>query len=216
MSDFSENQVLQELLQTGISLDQNGRARKIHSQINRECAQSLYETVLSLQPKTVLEVGMGFGISSLAILSALQKLKQTSRLISVDPYQSTEWYNCGLVSVQRANLQHYHKLIENFDFIALPTLLAQGTQLDLAYVDGWHTFDYALIDFWYIDKMLRLDGVIAFNDCGLPSIKKVISFLFRYREYNEIDVGLAAQFAQDRYFRKAARWELNWDFFKEF
>jgi hypothetical protein len=28
-----------------------------------------------------------------------------------------------------------------------------GVQVDFAFMDGWHTFDYTLLDFFYTDKL---------------------------------------------------------------
>jgi len=41
--------------------------------------------------------------------------------------------------------------------------LARGVKIDFAFVDGWHTFDYTLIDFFYIDKILRSGGLVSFH-----------------------------------------------------
>ena len=49
--------------------------------------------------------------------------------------------------------------------------------LESAAVDGWHTFDYALLDFWYADKMLDVNGVVGFNDCGWRAVSKAIGFV---------------------------------------
>jgi len=41
---------------------------------------------------------------------------------------------------------------EDFDFKVLPRLLESGKKIDFAYIDGWHTFDYTLLDWCYIDR----------------------------------------------------------------
>ena len=112
--------------------------------------------------------------------------------------------------------------------------------MDFGYVDGWHTFDYALLDFWYLDKMVPAGGVVAFNDCGWPAVEKAIQFVETHRRYTEMDVGLPKTYTrptgvmdvlralkygrvgdyfrrrEDRYFRKAEVWEPRWDFFAKF
>jgi len=55
-------------------------------------------------------------------------------------------------------LQDWHELVEDFDYYALPRLLANGCRADFAYIDGWHTFDHAMLDFWFIDKMMNIGG----------------------------------------------------------
>jgi hypothetical protein len=81
--------------------------------------------------------------------------------------------------------------------------------------------------------MLKVGGVVAFNDCYLPAVKKVLGFVRTHRRYQEIDVGLKPSYVsknlgrmvrnivtltstQDRYFQKQAAWEPDWDFYAAF
>ena len=70
----------------------------------------------------------------------------------------------------------------------LPKLLEKGVVLDLAFIDGWHTFDYTLLDFFYIDKMLRPGGVVLLHDRSWPSKQKVMRFIKTHRKYRELPV----------------------------
>ena len=232
-----ENNVLREMLSSGKALASDGAAMSLESSISLESAEALYGVVMQARTRVVLEVGMACGVSSLAILTALGDLGEHGRLISIDPHQSTQWRRCGVTAVERAGLGERHRLIEEASQLALPRLLAERTTAQVAYIDGWHTFDYAFIDFWYADRMLAVGGVVGFNDCGLPSIAKVIRFVLSHRKYQEIQVGLPIRYtgggnrlqtilprsvrpssrqSQDRYFEKREHWEPPWDFFATF
>jgi predicted O-methyltransferase YrrM len=224
--------LLREMVASGQVLTADTSLR-LHSHISRIEANALYETIRARKPQTVLEIGMAFGVSSLAILAALEEVG-AGRLISIDPNQIRgEWQGAGAANVRRSGLSHRHTLIEKPDYLALPGLLAAGTQIDAAYIDGRHTFEYVLLDFFYIDKMLAVPGVVGFNDAGWRSVHKVLRFLRRHRRYSEVDVGLprvyvarnfavkAARWAldaptQDRYFEKCEHWETPWDFYADF
>jgi hypothetical protein len=188
--------------------------------------QTLSDVVQSLKPNLGIEIGMANEVSTKAILSAIGN----GKLISIDPYQCTQWKSEGLKAV--ADLASSHRLIDLPDYLALPQLLASGTQIDFAYVDGWHTFDYVLLDFFYLDRMLRVGGVVGFNDCGMAATNKVLKFVTRHRKYVEMPI-LPPTYAarnvvvhiarrvlnrqtQDRYFRKVQSWEPDWNFFKRF
>ncbi|MGH7769405.1 MAG: class I SAM-dependent methyltransferase [Candidatus Binatia bacterium] len=234
---LSSCSVLQEIFSTKTSTGPAGESIPINSNISRAHAEALFSAVLNARPSLVIEIGMAFGVSTLAILAALHQLGH-GRLISIDPFQSTQWTGRGLAAVGRAGFAARHQLIEDFDYTALPRLLQSSHEIDFAYIDGWHTFDYALLDSWYLDKMLKAGGILGFNDCGLPAVDKVIKFLLRYRRYQEVDVGLASGAGKysrlrnlmrqlrgkkpltynkpDRYFKKAESWEPNWDYFAEF
>jgi predicted O-methyltransferase YrrM len=152
---------LREMLETRTALSANGKQIPIMSNLSAELAEALYQTVLKVRPAAAIEVGMAFGVSSLAILTALRDIGQSGKLITIDPHQSTDWANCGRCAVDRAGLSGWHELIEGFDYTVLPRLLESGCKIDFAYIDGWHTFDYALLDWWYVDKILRVDGVVG-------------------------------------------------------
>jgi predicted O-methyltransferase YrrM len=231
--------VLKEMFESQSAKSRDGQTVPLNSNISILHAQCLYDAVLREKPTAVLEVGMAFGTASLAILSALQKNGGAGKLITIDPVQSTEWKGCGLAGIERAELANRHEMIEDFDYFALPNLLRSGARFQFAYIDGWHTFDYTLVDFWYADKMLDEQGIIAINDCGWPAVNKAIRFILSHRKYEEIDVGLLRRYrtwgrvqetlarlsgkkkgwgrrSEDRYFRKEANWEPNWDFYAQF
>ncbi len=46
--------------------------------------------------------------------------------------------------------------------------------LDFIFIDGWHTFDYTLIDFFYADKLLRKDGIILIDDALHKGVEKFV------------------------------------------
>jgi len=67
-----------------------------NSGISLEYAIALFRVVLTNQPRTMLEVGMANGASTIAILSAFVELGGERLLISIDPNQSSEWHNVGI------------------------------------------------------------------------------------------------------------------------
>ena len=203
----------------------------VDSGISLGHASALYEFIKKTKPKTVLEVGMANGISAVAMLQALKE-NGSGELISIDPYQDSDWGGRGLKLIKECGLAGIHRLIEEPDYLALPRLLEAKQGLDFAYIDGWHTFDYTLVDFWYIDKMLNINGTVAFNDCGMSAVSKVIGFLKTHRDYEEemiltrtyrasnlaktiIRIALG-RCTNDRYFRKKSSFEPSWFFFKNF
>ncbi len=203
------------------------------SVIAADFADALYRTARTERPNVVVEIGMANGASTLAILTALEE-NGAGRLLSVDPYQRRTWLGAGVDRVDASGLAHRHELIEEPDYLALPELLRAGTTVDLAYVDGWHTFDYTLLDFFYLDRMLRVGGVVGFNDCHYPAVDKVLSFVVGHRRYASEDVGLKRRPAvrrrwrlplgrltghrldgADQYFRKLEEWEPPYTFWRD-
>jgi predicted O-methyltransferase YrrM len=225
--------VLQEIYTTRKIRDDSGEVRDLHDEIPNTYAEALYRTVLARKPAAILEIGLAYGLSALAMVRGLRDAGGTGKLISLDPGQTQRYNRIGRLNVERAGYGHNHEVIEDFDYFALPMILRRGQKIDFAYIDGWHTFDYCLLDFFYCDKLLNPGGVVAFNDAGYRAVHKVIQFLKTHRRYREINVGLPADYrgrnllftgarwlsgmpTQDRYFEKLEDWEPDWHFYKSF
>ena len=224
---------IQDLFRSRMVPTSSGGTKPLAANIPSIYAEALYKTVLTERPKIAIEIGMAYGIASLAILAGLRDAGNGGRLISIDPAQTDFWDGSGLISVQRAGHSARHELMEMKSYEALPLLLTGKTAVDFAYIDGWHTFDYTLIDFFYADKLLPVGGVVGFNDSGYRSIHKVLKYVRTHRRYTAMDVGLKVDYKarnplfsmvkrlegrsnSDRYFRKAEDWEPNWNFYVGF
>jgi len=230
-SQLRSRPLLNEILSTRVVTDAGGGQHKLSSETAERFLDALHRSVLATKPKLVIEIGMAYGIASLAIACGLQDAGEEGQLISIDPNQSTDWHGVGVENIRRLGFESRHQLIEQPSYLALPRLLAERTTVDLAYIDGWHTFDYTLVDFFYIDRMLPVGGIVAFNDAGWRAVHKVIKFVATHRKYAEVDVGLKPEYGtpipsfrkilsgrpgQDRYFRKLENWEPRWNFHARF
>ncbi|HJN09568.1 MAG TPA: class I SAM-dependent methyltransferase [Pirellulaceae bacterium] len=224
LSTMPDNDVLREALVDGTVMHPDGHKIKVVANINPDCCRALYSTVLTRKPQLVVEIGMAYGVSTLAILSALEANGQ-GRLISIDPYIG--WPTGRLVAlnqVERAGLAGRHEHRHECSYAALAQLKQEGPPADFVYIDGNHNFDYAFTDFFLSDKLIATGGLIGFNDAGWRSVFRVIRFLEKYRHYREIDVGLPRSFrarnpifslirriegrsSDDRYFEKLDDWE---------
>jgi len=122
-----------------------------------------------------IEIGCGPGLSSLAICEALSKKDSPSHVI-VDPYESTSWEGRGVARLKERGYDFF-ELIEEPSELALPELLKKGRVFDFALIDGWHTFDQTLVDFFYVNRLLRVGGIVAFDDIHMPSVNKVARYV---------------------------------------
>jgi predicted O-methyltransferase YrrM len=139
-----------------------------------------------VKPSISLEIGMAFGVSTLFICDALSRLGGQRRHIVSDPHQSTQWRSIGLRNVQAAGFAHLIDFREERSEYLLPKLAESGTSLDFALVDGWHTFDQVMLEFYYIDRMLRPGGVVAFDDADRPSVSRAIRYALQIPGYEVV------------------------------
>ncbi len=179
--------VLSEMHRTLRAFDQEGLEVAVGSGINAAASLKIQEFIRRLDAKKTLEIGMAMGCSTLAILEALPK---DGLHTSIDPFQTaTHGYGfrgVGLTMVKRAGLANQHRLIEEPNYFALPDLLKAGEQFDLIFIDGYHTFDFAFIDLFYSDLLLREGGILIFDDWGFPCVYHATQFLEQHKAYKKL------------------------------
>jgi predicted O-methyltransferase YrrM len=183
---IADNATLQRILTTGTTTDAAGRVHRVDDAVSAAEAAVLAHLVRRLDARVTLETGTAFGVSALAICTALAALPATTPPRShygIDPVQTAQYGSAALAALERADLAGYFTLLEGPSHLELPALLAAGVQLDFAFIDGWHTFDYKLLDFFYIDKMLRPGGIVALHDYQWESTQKVVRFALTHRRY---------------------------------
>ena len=111
--------------------DRSGGFRNLHSEIHREHACALFEVVRKSRPKTVIEIGIAFGASTLSILGALKEINDGSKLIAIDPGQFADFDGIGLLNIERAGFASFHSLILEPSYAALPKLMWEGKEISL-------------------------------------------------------------------------------------
>jgi predicted O-methyltransferase YrrM len=182
------NSVLSEILKTGTTktVDGNG-AVKVRGAISSVEGEFLQRLVCQLDPTVSIEVGLAYGISALFICDAL-KVRNGTQHIAIDPNQHGKWDGIGIANVRRAGYADIVQLIEAPSYRVLPELERSGKRVGFAFIDGWHTFDFTLVDFFFIDRMLNIGGVVAFDDASWPAIRKVCRFVKTNLAYSVLGI----------------------------
>ncbi len=180
--------VLEQMIKTGSVEAADGAARKVHSAISLASGIFLQELIRELKPKNSIEVGLGYGASALFICEALGP-DTGSRHVVIDPYQyapdflGKTFEGIGMLNLKRAGYAGMVEFSSLPSSQALPQMAAQGRKFDFAFIDGWHTFDHALVDFFYIDQLLKIGGIVCFDDANWPSLRKVCRYIAANRAY---------------------------------
>jgi len=174
----------EEIQSTRKSQLPDGTQVEANSFIPRDECLLLYEMISQTRARRAIEVGMAFGMSSLCIADALsRKSPDGSRLVCIDSHQTAGWKRAGAHLIVRAGYDAMVTLIEEPSQLVLPRLAVHGERFDFAFIDGWHTFDHALIDFFFIDQILEDGGIVVFDDVGYPAINAVVRFILANRDY---------------------------------
>jgi predicted O-methyltransferase YrrM len=175
------NPVLQEILASKTVVDESGATHELHSETSEEEGAFIAGIIQQHRFSRALEIGCAFGISALYICDALSQ-QSSPRHVMIDPNQKTEWYDVGRTNLERAGFR-FVELIEEPSELALPALLRTGKTFQFAFIDGWHTFDHVLLDFFYVNRLLEEGGEVVFDDVWMPSIRKVVRYIANYPCY---------------------------------
>lgn len=189
------NTTLEMLLKSQKMKLSSGKTIKVHSGIKPEQGDFLQDIIKKIKPVTSLEVGLGFGISALFILDEMIE-HGGKKLITMDPSQNDShndkyiethgdlFHNGGLENIRKAGYTKYIEFYNEPSQLVLPTLVKKNEEIQFAFIDGWHTFDHALVDFFFIDQLLSVGGVIVFHDLYYDSIKMLSQFILTNRKYS--------------------------------
>lgn len=182
------NPVIEDIVSTGTTVLPNGERVPAHSGVGPGSGRVLHAAVEAARPRLGCEVGLAFGLSTLYILDAMQA-HGGGRLIGMDPAQHDgTWRGGGLHNVQRAGFADRYELLEETSQLALPKLAGCGTRIQFGFIDGWHTFDHALVDFFYLDMMMDPGGVVVLDDVGYPGLQRLAHFIVSNRDYELLDL----------------------------
>jgi predicted O-methyltransferase YrrM len=184
------NPVLARILETGTIGQGTERTTLRHpefpdrfSHVTRSTGELLQRAIRDVRPTVSLEVGLAYGVSTLFICDAIQSLPQPGTHIVLDPYQNGKWRGIGLKNLRDAGFEPIVEFHEEASELFLPKLVAEGRRVDLAFIDGLHRFDQALVEFYYINRLLRPGGVVLFDDAARRSVNRVIRHALTYPAY---------------------------------
>ena len=164
------NKLLEEILSTNQVRDENDNLHPLHSHTRRAQCEFLQKLVEEVKPSLSLEVGLAYGISTLAILESLAKNNKPFRHIVIDPMQG-DWGNIGLLNIERAGFLEKVSFERKFSDQVIPKLYYENYQIQFAYIDSTKVLDVLMTDVYFINKILDVGGILVLDDCGFPELE---------------------------------------------
>jgi predicted O-methyltransferase YrrM len=172
---------LAEAYERGSVRTQAGDAIELspHS-IERDQGEALRELTVAEGAEQTIEVGFALGMSALFLCQAV--IPRGGRHVAIDPFQWSSWGGAGLRTLEDAGVGAQVELIEEESQLALPRLVSEGRSFDLAFIDGDHRFESALLDLYFMTRLVRPGGLIVMDDMWLPSIRTAVAYAERNLE----------------------------------
>lgn len=159
----------------------DGNHIKIRDSIDPLEGWVLYSLIIKNNLKKTLEIGFAFGISTIYICQAHKDLNNSvNSHIVIDPFQTLNYNDIGVKNLEASGLSDFYSLKKEESWKVLSEL---DSKFDLILIDGFHTFDYTLVDFGLSDRLLNVGGYIIIDDILHKPVEQFIKY-FRNEVHN--------------------------------
>jgi predicted O-methyltransferase YrrM len=147
-----------------------------------EDGDALRDVLVAENAHVVIEIGLAYGSSALAIGEALVSQEhQAPQHVIIDAYQH-DFADAGWEALGAANLANVCTLLKERSQIALPRMAAEGFTADAAFIDGSHIFHNVFVDLCFLRELVRPGGLLVLDDWQWPSVATAV-------QYFEINTG---------------------------
>jgi predicted O-methyltransferase YrrM len=138
------------------------------------------DLLLAENARVVIEVGLAYGSSALAIAEALvcQGTEGAAHVI-IDAFQD-QFHEAGWNALVTVGMAGVCSLLRERSQLALPRLVVDGVVADAAFVDGSHIFHNVFVDLFFLRELVSPGGLVVLDDCCWSSVTTAV----RYFELN--------------------------------
>ncbi|GIJ46049.1 hypothetical protein Val02_29350 [Virgisporangium aliadipatigenens] len=151
----------------------------------------LRDLLVAERARTVVEIGLAYGSSALAVAEALLTVGGPGiRHLIVDPFQDSAYRDVGWNALLDAGLAATTELRRTPSALALARLVEEGHTADAAFVDGSHRFHEVFVDLYYLRKIVRPGGLVVADDDWAPSVHTALRYYVEHLGWTPVDCGL--------------------------
>ena len=149
----------------------------------------LRDLLTAERARVVIEIGLAYGSSALAIGEALclNGSADVSHVV-IDPFQTTAYDNVGRDALAAAGLSDRTTFIDEASSIALARLLTEGLVADAAFVDGSHRYHEVFVDLYFLRRLVRPGGLIVLDDASFPSVAAALRYFDLNLGWKHVDI----------------------------
>jgi len=134
----------------------------------------LRDILIAEGARVVVEIGLAYGSSALAVGEALVAHEDARHLV-IDAFQD-RFDHMGRDAITEAGLDGISTVVAERSQLALPRLVIEGFDADAAFVDGSHVFHNVFVDLYYLQEIVRPGGLVIVDDCDWPSVATAVHY----------------------------------------
>ena len=158
----------------------DGRLELAPHSIELADGEALRDLAIAEGASRTIEVGLALGMSALFLCQAVLEVDaEGARHVAIDPFQRESWSGAGLATLRAAGVEGLVEVIEQESALALPELVRSRRRFDMAFVDGDHRFESALMDLTFMDRLIRPGGLIVVDDMWMPAVRLAVAYVER-------------------------------------
>jgi predicted O-methyltransferase YrrM len=156
--------------------DDNGDAIQLQPHtVERAQGEALRDLAVAERVERTIEIGLALGMSALFLCQAV--LARGGSHVAIDPFQRESWNGAGLRTLREAEVGDLVEVIQEESQLALPRLVAEGREFDLAFVDGDHRFEGVFLDLYFMTRLVKPSGVIVVDDMWMPAVRTAVAYV---------------------------------------
>ena len=171
--------ILEKIFDTNTIEIAKGESVPLHSHTSKKQGIFLQEMFDIVKPIRSIEIGLAYGISAMFILEKHREYGSLENAHLVIEPDTISYGNAALYNIENEGLSKYIDIRNDFSDKILAKLFLDNFRIQYAYIDTTKQFDVVLQDFYFINKIMDVGGVIIFDDCGggWPGIQRLARFV---------------------------------------
>jgi len=159
MTTTDVQDIVQRLLADKPSFHLSGQARW-------DCLPETLEEVR--RSASISESTMEIGVGVSTVVFAACGTNHTAVSPDPDEHERVRDY-CRQIGVDDSKIT----FVVGFSDDVLPSLLSRERTLDMAFIDGAHSFPLPVLDWYYISRSLKIGGRLLLDDIPIPAVAQV-------------------------------------------
>jgi predicted O-methyltransferase YrrM len=195
--EYKPSEKIKKLYQKFEKEFENGDIKNLYTEPKPWVGYYLYSLIKENDFHNILQIGVKNGIDTLYLALGLkesevpEKYKQLTVITGEEEWMGKLEKNVDL----KKDIDVPITIYDEKNYSVLSEMVEKGLNYDFIMIKNKHVFDYALMDFFYADKLLQRDGVLILFDVSFDSIQKLGKYIqTNFMNYKMFPINLGSKY----------------------